>query len=425
MLLQNGFDCVFNKSREAQGNIVKATSTTNTISSDVYPIRVKTEHDAATLTLVGGKNYVPIVFEGLTNVDNPRLWKSGGICGDWVEIDQSTHGKDFWQADYQAETELFEVTYNVLQDNAEDTTTTNYYYLGATPPSPTIIVQTQLNTEGWTINEAVVANLGNQVHFAPQVNDYGIVGFGDAGQWNWTGPNGFMATTRDILLPTVTANDIGIYTVTYTTPYGCNINQTFELSCIDENEDGNCDSAEGLCDGFVQTAFNLTTNHQQNADFKTISTIESTATIAAGLTVNYLAGQQIILKPGFYAPASSTFSALIDDCSTGLFVEAASNRNDGNNKITLKNQLKEVHIFPNPFKKTVTINYTLTEGTPLEISIYDFTGRQIATIINTDYQAAGHFMVQWRRPNISAQGIFLLAIKTNKTIITRKMIVHN
>ena len=411
--------------REAQGNIVKAHSTTNTISSDVYPVRVKTVNNEATLRLVGGKNYVPIIFEGLTNVDNPKLWKSGGTCGDWVAIDQSTHGKDFWQADYQAETELFDITYNVVQDNAGDTTSTNYYYLGETPPSPTIIVQTQRNEEGWTINEVVEASIGHQVHFAPQVSDYGVVSFGEEGQWNWTGPNGFTATTRAILLTTVTENNIGVYTVAYTTPYGCTINQIFELRCLDEDEDGNCDTAEGLCDGFVQTAFNLTTNHQQTADFKTISTIESTATIASGIIVNYLAGQQITLQPGFYAPAGSNFSAIIDDCSSMLTEEIAANRDKNTPLEAAQNQLKELHVFPNPFKEMVNINYTLTEGTPLEISVYDFTGKQIATIRNTDYQAAGHYMAQWRRPNISSQGIFVLIFKTNKTLITRKMVVHN
>lgn len=121
--------------REAQGNIVKAHSTTNTISNDVYPIRVKTLNNEATLMLVGGKNYVPIVFEGLSHVDNPKLWKSVGTCYDWVEIDQSTHGKDFWQADYQNETNTFDLIYNVHQDLPNDTKARIRYHLGTTPPA--------------------------------------------------------------------------------------------------------------------------------------------------------------------------------------------------------------------------------------------------------------------------------------------------
>ena len=56
------------------------------------------------------------------------MWKSENDC--WELVDQSTWGKDFWQADYQPETGLFDFVYNVNQDIIGDGIANISYYLG-------------------------------------------------------------------------------------------------------------------------------------------------------------------------------------------------------------------------------------------------------------------------------------------------------
>lgn len=117
--------------RESLGNKITAESSTNIIHTS-YPLTVETSYNTGLVTLTGGKGYVPIVFTGLSSVINPVLWRSYG--DDWEIVDQSVHGKDFWQTNYNPETESFNLVYNVNQDLKNDKTAIIKYYLGETPP---------------------------------------------------------------------------------------------------------------------------------------------------------------------------------------------------------------------------------------------------------------------------------------------------
>ena len=50
-------------------------------------------------------------------------------------IGRSNKGNDFWQTDFDVETGLFDLIYNVNQDITNDGTATIKYYLGSTPPT--------------------------------------------------------------------------------------------------------------------------------------------------------------------------------------------------------------------------------------------------------------------------------------------------
>ena len=98
--------------REVSANQVVASSPTHAISSD-YPITVATQNNEALVQLEGGLGYVPLVFSGLDNVNNPILWRAVDSC--WELVDQSVHGKDFWQADYNSANQNFDLIFNVNQ----------------------------------------------------------------------------------------------------------------------------------------------------------------------------------------------------------------------------------------------------------------------------------------------------------------------
>jgi hypothetical protein len=64
----------------------------------------------AGLTLTGGVGYVPVTFMGLKNNRDFELLVEG------KPLNQSVHGNDFWQTDYDEIRREWRVTYNILRD---------------------------------------------------------------------------------------------------------------------------------------------------------------------------------------------------------------------------------------------------------------------------------------------------------------------
>jgi hypothetical protein len=93
--------------REAVGNdyaVVMAAGTLERLHPDV---RIRTKDDAAAFNLSGGIGYVPITFTGLSSPRNSTLSVDG------VPLNQSVHGSDFWQTDYDPASRTWSLTYNL------------------------------------------------------------------------------------------------------------------------------------------------------------------------------------------------------------------------------------------------------------------------------------------------------------------------
>jgi len=93
--------------REAVGNDYAVVMTTGTLERLHPDIRVRTKDDAAAFNLSGGIGYVPITFTGLPSPRNSTLSVDG------VPLNQSVHGSDFWQTDYDPATRTWSLTYNL------------------------------------------------------------------------------------------------------------------------------------------------------------------------------------------------------------------------------------------------------------------------------------------------------------------------
>jgi hypothetical protein len=93
--------------REAVGNDYAVTTKTGTLERLHPDVRVRTERDAATFDLTGGIGYVPVTFTGLTSPRNSKLTVDG------APLDQSIHGSDYWQTDYDPVTRTWSRTYNL------------------------------------------------------------------------------------------------------------------------------------------------------------------------------------------------------------------------------------------------------------------------------------------------------------------------
>ncbi|MFC0772159.1 T9SS type A sorting domain-containing protein [Terrimonas alba] len=91
------------------------------------------------------------------------------------------------------------------------------------PCTPTTITPyVQINGGAWqqTANASLTA--GGSVQFGPQPTQ--------GGSWSWSGPNGFSATTREVTISNIQANQAGNYVATYTNSGGCQSTQTFNVT---------------------------------------------------------------------------------------------------------------------------------------------------------------------------------------------------
>ena len=79
-----------------------------------YPVIVSAETQRVEVSIKGGVGYVPIRFEGLDAPTGYALFQIKD--GKEHQLDQSVHGNDFWQADYDASTQSYRLTYNLPLD---------------------------------------------------------------------------------------------------------------------------------------------------------------------------------------------------------------------------------------------------------------------------------------------------------------------
>ncbi|MFN0080857.1 MAG: LamG domain-containing protein [Prosthecobacter sp.] len=93
--------------REALGNDRRIEMKHGELQRTHPAITISTADDKAEFTLAGGIGYVPITFTGLSS---PRGFT---LFIDDKPVNQSIHGNDFWQTDYDSATQQWSQTYNL------------------------------------------------------------------------------------------------------------------------------------------------------------------------------------------------------------------------------------------------------------------------------------------------------------------------
>lgn len=77
--------------------------------------------------------------------------------------------------------------------------------------------------------------------------------------------------------------------------------------------------------------------------------------------------------------------------------------------------------YPNPFNPTTTISYELSSDMPVNLSVYDISGRKIATLVD-EYQSSGFHSLKWDASEFSS-GIYLYQLTSGSLIETEKMLL--
>ncbi len=77
--------------------------------------------------------------------------------------------------------------------------------------------------------------------------------------------------------------------------------------------------------------------------------------------------------------------------------------------------------YPNPFNPTTRINYTLDQGSTVDLRVFDVTGREVSALTNT-YQSPGSYSHIFSAANIPA-GVYIYRLTTEMGAQSRKMLV--
>ncbi len=81
--------------------------------------------------------------------------------------------------------------------------------------------------------------------------------------------------------------------------------------------------------------------------------------------------------------------------------------------------------FPNPFRRSATVSFSLARDTPVRLTVFDVTGRRVATLVD-DVRAAGAHEVRWGGRDDSgrpvASGLFFYRLDAGAFSRTKRML---
>ncbi len=79
-------------------------------------------------------------------------------------------------------------------------------------------------------------------------------------------------------------------------------------------------------------------------------------------------------------------------------------------------------VYPNPFRSSTTLSFTLAQPTQVNVAIYDLRGAEVAALAHGRYAAGAH-RVQWV-PGSLANGMYLMRVRAGSVDRTQKVIVQ-
>jgi hypothetical protein len=84
-------------------------------------------------------------------------------------------------------------------------------------------------------------------------------------------------------------------------------------------------------------------------------------------------------------------------------------------------KLSLVQNYPNPFKSSTTFKYRVAETSPVTISVYDLTGKKVATVINNETKNEGVYEANFSADHLSS-GIYIATLSAGyKTVQSIKI----
>jgi hypothetical protein len=150
---------------------------------------------------------------------------------------------------------------------------------------------------------------------------------------------------------------------------------------------------------------------------KAMKQITASNVISEG-TVEYIAGDAIILKPGFYVPKGANFFGIIQKVEEEQLVTERLPAEHG----TGFDETKFLsNVYPNPFIKDTDIEYWLPKSTVVRLTVINNSGREVARLVNDQSQLNGRHKVKFS-PGILPAGIYQIVISTPDARLVHKLV---
>lgn len=165
-------------------------------------------------------------------------------------------------------------------------------------------------------------------------------------------------------------------------------------------------------------------------EYHASNTIETNNTfdVQTGSRVTLVAGESIVLKPGFHAGAGSNFHAYIAPCEDKEEEIIKTNttllKNNSNFIDTTRSTVieKEASVFPNPFTNYILLNYLQKTTGEVIISIFDMTGNKIYEEITIENKGIIYHNINTSKLQ---SGAYIYNIKTETILYKGKIIKIN
>lgn len=136
------------------------------------------------------------------------------------------------------------------------------------------------------------------------------------------------------------------------------------------------------------------------------ATITATNTLLPNARAAYQAGQSITLLPGFVAEQGAAFTAHISDC----FCDQLNSEAKG----------LSVTAYPNPFVESTTVQYKLSNASPVSLRILDEQGKLIDILVDNEQQEVGMHEYTYRSKSSLVMNYFF-SLRTNQGIATKRI----
>ncbi|MBW8051605.1 MAG: T9SS type A sorting domain-containing protein [Cytophagales bacterium] len=191
---------------------------------------------------------------------------------------------------------------------------------------------------------------------------------------------------------------------------------------------------------FITTPTNLTISNETvsadmiaHASATNTLTIETNNIIENGASVTYRAGQEIIITDLI---VEGELYAFIGTCADDPILRVAGSNNEienlsnNNNEFIIKNDPEKflennlLINYPNPFNTNTIIEYLIKNSGLIKLSIFNIFGKEVATIIDKDYQQRGRYKVDFDATNLP-NGIYYYTLKTSNNLLSKTMIKLN
>ena len=77
--------------------------------------------------------------------------------------------------------------------------------------------------------------------------------------------------------------------------------------------------------------------------------------------------------------------------------------------------------YPNPSRETINFIYSLPEEGRVELSVYDLSGRRVATLVDSELTAGRH-EVSWSCADVES-GVYLYRLETDSGSMTKRLVI--